>query len=569
MIKNQSVGVLGMINKSFVEDHIKRIQQISSVYSIHGEIQQKLHQLQKKIDQFSMKILMIGGFSAGKSALLNTLLSEDLLIENQTPETAVATELCYGPINKFEAIFTNGTTRQMELAEIQSLSPKDILHFRFTLNNPFLRKYANYTFVDMPGFNSTLEEHNKAIMQYIGQGNAYVMVVDCEEGEIKSTGIDFIHEIRQYDHNLAIAVSKADKKTQSALEEIVANIKETAEWEFQEAIVVEAVDKYNPETVMKMQHIIESFDVQQIFKATVRPLIEELYEYILISLKKLLSTQQLDVSELQQQIDGHTRLKKELEITLKSERKKLTQKMQNYVLPNIIAEIESALFNNSYKLATAATSSENAFSRQVNNILRPVFVEATKRYTEESYSEFLQELDFTSINVNSDNVSENITGKLSDTVKALENIQKAINQSSKMYKVVTGVLAITTSTVAPWLELIIIFLPDILKLLGIGGQRSQTEKIKSKIENEIIPQIVDKIRPAIRESLKEVETELLEETEGKMAEMISIEEDALKSAQQMKQSETKRYEALQQQLQSTIDEIQKQLDELRGVIYAK
>ncbi len=557
-----------MVDRTFALKHIKRIQQVSDEYCIQGEVQEKLLQLQKKMDQFSVKILFIGGFSAGKSALLNTLLSEELLIENQTPETAVATELCYGPINKYESVFTNGTVREMPLVDIQQLSPKEVQHFRFTLNNSFLRLYSDFTFVDMPGFNSTIEQHNKAIMQYIGQGNAYVMVVDCEEGEIKSTGIDFIHEIRQYDHNLAIAVSKSDKKTPTALQEIVKNIKATAEWEFQEPISVEAVGKFDEETVPKMERIIKSFDVQQIFNSTISPLIEELYEYIIISLKKLLSTQELDVSQLQKQIDTHARLKKELEMNLKKERKKLTQKMQNHVLPNIINDVETALFNNSYQLATDAKTGENAFSRQVNNILRPVLIEATRRYTEESYSDFLKELDFESLTLDTADIGESIQGKLKDTVSALEKIQKTISASSKMYKVITGVLAVTTNAVAPWLELIIIFLPDLLKLIGFGGEKNQTEKMKAKIENEVIPQIVGKLRPAILESLKEVEAELVEETESKMAELISVEEDALKSAQEMKQNETKRYEELQRKLKSAIAEIQQQLDELRGASYA-
>ncbi|ALQ66665.1 dynamin family protein [Bacillus thuringiensis] len=557
-----------MVDQKNFLNHIKYIKQITDEYNIQGEIQEKLDKLQGKIDQFSMKILMIGSFSAGKSALLNTLLSEELLIENQNPETAIATEICYGSINKFEVIFTNGIVREMELADIQQLPSKDVLHFRFTLNNTFLRKYANYTFVDMPGFNSTLEDHNKAIMQYIDQGNAYVMVVDCEEGEIKETGIDFIHEIRQYNHNLAIAVSKADKKAPSLLQSIVMKVKETAEWEFQEEIVVETVKKFDPETVIKMERIIESFDVQQIFNATICPMVEELYEYVLISLKKLATTEDLDVSDIQKQIDGHIRLKKELETNLQKERKKLTQKMQSYVLPNIISEAEAALFNNSYQLATAVLSSESGFSRQVNNTLRPILVEATKRYTEESYTEFLQGIDFESLNIDTANMSEDIAAKLSDTVRALQKIQKVTDQSLKMYKVISSVLAITTSVVAPWLELIIVFLPEILKVFGIGGQKGKLEEVKKRIEVEVIPQIMDKLRPEIRNSLVEVEAELLEETERKMAELILIEEDALKSAQEMKESQTERYELLQQQLQSIVGETEQQLNELRGVTYA-
>lgn len=556
-----------MVNQMFALKYLEHIEQVIEEYSIQGEIQEKLHQIKEKMEIFTMKVLMIGGFSAGKSALLNTLFSKDWLIENQTPETAVATEIRYGSINKFEAFFKDGTQQEMILEDIQKLNTKDILYFLFTINNPFLRQHANFTFVDMPGFNSTIEEHNKAIMQYIGQGNAYIMVVDCEEGEIKTTGIDFIQEIRQYDNNLAIAVSKGDKKSKNDLEMIVKNIKDTAEWEFQEEIAVESVSKFDITTSSKMQKLIDSFDVQKIYEASIRPLIKELLEYVLISLKKLESTETLDISELQLQIETHAKLKKELEVTLSKERKKLTQKMQNFVLPNILMEVESALFNKSTQLASTALISENAFSRLVNNTLRPILIDATKRYTEESYTEFLQELDFDSVAIDINDMGESISAKLSDTIKTLEKIQKTTNQASTIYKVVSGVLAITTTAVAPWLELIIIFLPEILKLLGIGGQNSQRDKVKKKIENEIIPQIIEKLNSAISESLKEVEAELIEETENKVTELISIEETALKSAQQMKESQTDRYESLQKKLETTIISLQKQLNEIEDGSY--
>lgn len=64
----------------------------------------------------------------------------------------------------------------------------------------------------MPGFNSNIEQHNRAILQYVERGNAYLLVIDCEEGGMKASVLEFVEEIRKYDHNLIIVLSKVDKK---------------------------------------------------------------------------------------------------------------------------------------------------------------------------------------------------------------------------------------------------------------------------------------------------------------------------------------------------------------------
>ena len=65
-----------------------------------------------------------------------------------------------------------------------------------------------------------------------------------------------------------------------------------------------------------------------------------------------------------------------------------------------------------------------------------------------------------------------------------------------MFKVAATVLAVTTGVLAPVIELVVIFLPEII---GFFSKVGQEERVQSKIQSEIIPQIKAKLRPVILE----------------------------------------------------------------------
>lgn len=557
-----------MINKQIIQRHLENIIQLADKYEVQHELQDKISKLQHDIDHFALRILTVGAFSAGKSALLNTLLQKELLTENQIPETAIATELKYCPIETLEIELLNGAVEQKELTDKYTYSPEQVRNIRYNLDNEFLKKYPDMIFVDMPGFDSNVSQHNKAIMQYIAKGNAYLLVIDCEDGSIKSSTIDFINEIRQYEHNLIIAVTKSDKKPPSEVENVVKKVREQAEFIYGGEIPVVAVSKYEDSTVELISQLLESIDAQEVFHQICIPQVEQLYDFLLITVQQMANTNGFDSSTLDNEILKRQKLKEQLEEKLKSERLKLQRRMNNNVLPGIIGDVESTLYAHSMELAKAAMANSNAFSSRVNSLLRPVLIESTKRYTEQSYSEFIQELYLESMLVDqTEDIAQNISIKINQTIEVLKKIEQARETTEKLgttYKTIAGVLAITTSAVAPWLELIIVFLPDILKLFGVGSKQGQMEKVRSSIENEVIPKIIEKLRPIIQESLEEMEQQLIEDLETKMYDLISIEEEALKSAQQMKQREFEKYEALQKRFKETVEFIKSQLNSIRG-----
>lgn len=537
-----------MVNQKKYLDQLSELELIVKKYGIEETISKKILQCREDMNQFSLKVLLVGGFNAGKSALLNTILDRDLFVEEQRPETTIATEVIYDNNEYIELFKDNGELKKCSFDEISDYSPENYHHFTYHVHNDFLKKYPQYTLVDMPGFNSRIERHNKAIMQYANQGNAYILVIDCEDGEIKSSSLEFLKEIKQYENNLAIVISKVDKKPESHVKLVLDKVKKTAEHIFQKELVIVTTSKFNS-VEEQMNSILSTFDDQNIFEQTFKPMIAEIGQLVWTAIDKVAQSYNFDDSGIEREIKNRQNIKDQLVIQLVKERKKLSAKMKSQVKPSIIADVQNALYTNSASLAASATAGGDSFTRAVNNLLRPVLITSTQRYTEESFQEFIEQLDVASI-VSEDRPMEivnGITTKYMTVTTGLQKILETTDKSKGMYRVIAGALAISTTVVAPWLELIILFLPDILKLFGLIGQKNQMSDLKRKIELEIIPQVVSKISVEIEKSLEELEEDLIAEVEDKINGLIEVESEALKSALTMRKTMEVEYQKLQKE----------------------
>ena len=80
----------------------------------YGLSNEKIDKLLKEIDTAKVNIPLIGKFSSGKSALINTILkyNKKLLKEDITPETSVPTEIVYSPNRATAVIIKNDDTSQ-------------------------------------------------------------------------------------------------------------------------------------------------------------------------------------------------------------------------------------------------------------------------------------------------------------------------------------------------------------------------------------------------------------------------------------------------------------------------
>ena len=160
-------------------------------------LQPRFVERKKIIDEFSAKILFVGSFSAGKSALLNAFLGDkEILRENISPETAIASELVYGAPEKIIRVTKSNEKIDCTFQDVEKFSVADCYKYIYILDNERLKNLENLIPVDMPGFDSGIEAHNKALMQYVGDAAAYVFVVDLEKGTIGQSSLDFLYELK-------------------------------------------------------------------------------------------------------------------------------------------------------------------------------------------------------------------------------------------------------------------------------------------------------------------------------------------------------------------------------------
>lgn len=559
-----------MINK---KNYLMKVKEISDIAKKNGfdKILNKVNECTKEMDQFSLKILFVGGFSAGKSALINTMLDRDLLVEDQKPETAIASEVIFDNIEYVELIDDEGKSTKCELDEVENFDFDKYRFLKYHINNEWLANFKNYSFVDMPGFNSGIERHNKAIMNYVGQGNAYVLVIDCEDGDIKFSVIDFMKEIKQYDNNLSIVVSKTDKKAKSHIDSVIEQISSTASSILDKNVKVVGASKYDNANE-EISSMIQAFDDQDIFEQKFRPRISEIGNLCCAAIENIAKTAEYDDSDIQKEIKRRAKEKEKLSNQLSKERRKLSMKMKNQVKPSILGDVENALRTNSEALASAIIAGGDSFTRNVNNLLRPVLITSTKRYTEESFLEFGEQIDLSEVfsNDNAEDVANSVSTRYSEVSSNINKIISNADLGSKgkskkgnsTYKSVVGILSITTEVVAPWIELLIVFLPEILKTFGKLFQSDPLDVVKRKVENDLIPQIVSKIEMEIDESLNELETQILGELEEKIGKLLDVETEALKLALEMKNKEKKKFEQLVTEAKSDVQKIEAIIDNL-------
>ncbi|MFC2741470.1 MAG: dynamin family protein, partial [Selenomonas sp.] len=86
------------MNKTEMKQNLSEalaVLQVNDLASI--SLADRMAAMQEEVENFKARILMVGQFSAGKTALLNAMLGgEEILKEDINPETALATELVYG-----------------------------------------------------------------------------------------------------------------------------------------------------------------------------------------------------------------------------------------------------------------------------------------------------------------------------------------------------------------------------------------------------------------------------------------------------------------------------------------
>ena len=178
----------------------------------------------------------IGGFSSGKSSLINTLLGEVLLSTEITPETALPIELRAGKGKQFNACWPDGRKEKLSKenlleADFSELAAADGW-VQATL--PHLRDWPQLVLVDLPGWSSGQSDHERHLDQYLwrlakdhlDKNTLFVVAVGADEGTLRDSVRERLASLDFGNASYLLVLTKADKRTADDLEQVKNHVTE-------------------------------------------------------------------------------------------------------------------------------------------------------------------------------------------------------------------------------------------------------------------------------------------------------------------------------------------------------
>lgn len=171
-----------------------------------------------------LRLGFVGGFSTGKSSMINSLLGEEVLEVKLEPATAQITELSYG--EKFEIIEVTEDEdyfyyEDLSLAEYQKRSTirknknKNLSHY--IIKHPS-KNLSRFTIVDTPGFFSTSTQDDELTKEWVKTLDLLIWIFDGDKGATKS---DY-DKLKRLGGNTKVigVINKIDLKSPSVREKI-------------------------------------------------------------------------------------------------------------------------------------------------------------------------------------------------------------------------------------------------------------------------------------------------------------------------------------------------------------
>lgn len=553
-----------MLDKTNYLHKLDVVEKVMSKHGLVNTLADDLNRLRMAIENHSFRVLMMGCFSAGKSAFLNQLTGRNLLKESQAPETAIAAELVYDTDEFIEAVSLSGERRRFPMQYDALLSPEEWTYLVYHVDSDFLKAHPDLILVDMPGLDSNLELHNKAIAQYITRGSAYILLVSCEDGTLKKSTSDFIREVAQYPQSISCFVSKSDLKEGQEIGQIVAQIQAEISGIYGEQVSASPISVFNRNFTESVESEIVRFAPQQLFEQKYTQSINSLISTSVATLCAAQKTMALDVEAIDQEIERCAKRRDEIKCNLDQSKKDLERKYSRKVIPSILDDVERGLMEQADRLTSALTISPEAFNASVNSILRPILFNSTQQHITDSFDEYVGQFNMSFLDDDSDEFRQSVMGGLNLVSSFVEQIKEGAEKASSRetakrgYEAIASVLAIVTDFINPVLEIIVVFLPTIMSFISKLNRQSQYDDLRQKIQQVVIPEIVTKISPQIESAVCETRDSMLEELEMKMEHIISAQEAALSKALEEKTKITDDFQAKHSAYQADIDLLNQQ-----------
>lgn len=532
------------------------IDQATASVDLTANTTTEISAIQESVQRQELLVPVVGTFSAGKSTLINKILGEDMLPTAITPETSLAMELRYSSEPHIEAVREDGSVVRYEVNQIKQVTAEaaQFSHARLYLENTRIRDLEPLVLVDMPGFDSPLDAHNKAIMAYVDRGCHYLVMASVQEGTVSKSLMRRIREIAQLGRGLSVFLTKSDLKPRGDLENLVAHFKETLEDGCDYEGDVIAITQSAPDAVVKL---LKSVLVEDLFFNLYRQPVHQVTNNLFDAINIRISTLKRDNASLNAGVTELESALGKIQSRAKEEMESIERRNQgNAVVNEVLADVGKALENSLDELVSIAKGGDIAATeRCLFDIVRAELNIAMNNRLGAVNRDIVTDFNGTLGNLNKTmsglEISSEFTTKISGALTHLINplITKSdpstttkAGRIGQTFATTAGTLAIgrlggagLAAVVNPALGLLVAFLPEILGFIFGGiNESKKEEKIRSALLGQAFPQIKAKLRPELQQLVSETMSEMIENVRaGYEAQILAIKEE-LQAAMQKK-----------------------------------
>lgn len=509
-----------MINEQvFLKENLPRVEDMLTSYRFPLD---ELEVLTDEVQNFSVRLPLIGSFSAGKSSLLNFLLDESLLSVAVNPETCLPTELHFA---NSERITLHQPTKGAALLDRALLKEQNFGHVEsgswveVAITSPVLAQLEGMTLVDMPGWESGIEQHSNAIDNYLERSSAYCIVVSVDEGGLKESLKKIIEELAINKKPMMLVLTKCDKKTPedvaSVLEQVNEEIKAITHSPLLSINTVSRRTKRSGDTtedlclaLQKLLPLNQDFFHQRVGMRAVK-----LIETLIRHLQQLLNTENFTIEEIK---DKQKLLCQQQEL-LRQKLLQTEQQLQEQVKP--IAEFICEQFESRMTGQLDTLASSLIHQRDINDTvgasLRVSYTMGMESKLKPLISNKLNQLE---------HFSEMSLGELNFS----HNFQLESKSNGMLQNVLSGLLplAMAALTKIPALMLLAPILKSIFGALFDNTSKElakseQREAARQYVLNSLIPKCLAEIQEpivlAISKSIKQVMEQVTSEADREIS----------------------------------------------------
>ncbi|MDD6545951.1 MAG: dynamin family protein [Pseudomonadota bacterium] len=530
-----------------------RLLELRQKYGLPGDA---LSKYISRMDHFQVVAPLIGEFSTGKSSLVNALLGRSVLSVNITPETAVPTEICYSSDEHAVVFGSNGGTETISVDEFQKreFSVDKVKKVQLYLNNAFLREISSVKLVDMPGFNSGIELHSRAIDEYLPDAQAYLLLFSARSSTISSDMAGFLKELHLHGMPVFLLISKSRAVTEDELRICVERIRADAAKYLGLADVPVGVTnaKGHEQIIEPLQDDLRRIeaDSQNIFRNDAKSRLQQHGSDLALYLETAIKRADLTPDELSGKIEEAKRKIESLKGKLHDAGSSFSSEVDECIAV-ARSRLQSALGNAAPSLADMLANHIDIRDR-VSMLVRETVMSSIKNDFAprvKKYRERIAGLINVTLNINTD-VS------LPEDLVRMDNMTKEVIKKALPAILSTLGFALSGAVGA----VVVLALTSLLD--GLLMKKHQDEKkrlAEAKIRNEVIPRVLEQASSSVRDALNSQLSEINEEVGKEAQAQVDAEEKAL-SDLRLKNANEKANRA------ESIDAMKKDLDEVRRIM---